>query len=856
PTMNMPNTLPKTKKTPGWLWKMAWRDSRTHRKRLMLFMTCIVLGIAALVAIGSFGRNLEQAIDQQAKTLLGADLLLASLQPFAPETEALIDSLGGEQAREIMFASMALFPKSGDTRLVQVRALQGSFPFYGKLVTEPADAATSYKLAPRALVDETLLLQFNAIPGDSVSIGAETFQIAGKIKSIPSEPPIASTFSPRVFIPLEHVDDTGLLQRGSLVTYRVYFKFGDNRDVQQLEQALEPYRNRYRLRVDTVAERKEDVGEVLGNLYRFLNLVGFVALVLGSIGVASAVHVYTRQKLGNVAILRCVGAKARDTFFIYLIQVAVMALVGSLLGAIVGVGIQIFLPQIFRDFLPVEIASVVSLAAILQGVGIGLLLALLFALLSLIAVRNVSPLLALRASYEENSAGKRDRMKWLVFTALIVVVTGFAILQAQNVILGLSFAAALALAFAILAGAAKMITVLTKRFFPKRWPYVWRQGLANLYRPNNQTLVLLLSIGLGTFLITTLYLSRSSLLQKVVFVAGGDRPNLILFDVQPDQQQEVADLVRSFQLPVLQEAPIVTMRIESLKGRTVEDILNDSTRTSSRGLLNWEYRTTFRADLFESEQIVAGNWVARVAADASIIPISFEEGAAQRLDVQVGDTMVWNVQGVPLTTTVTSLRKVDWQRIQANFMVVFPEGVLENAPQIFVLATRAETTEKSAELQRAVVRRFPNVSMIDLALVLNTFDSFLSKIAFVIRFMAFFSIVTGLIVLAAAVITSRYQRIQESVLLRTLGATRSQVIRIMVIEYVFLGGFAALTGLLLSYFGGWALAYFVFKAVFLPTLLPFMIVLVTVIALTVLIGMANSRGILDRPPLEVLRVEG
>lgn len=835
---------------------MAWRDSRTHRKRLLLFMTCIVLGIAALVAIGSFGENLEKAIDEQAKTLLGADLLLASLQPFAPESEALFDSLGGEQAREITFASMALFPKTGDTRLVQVRALKGNFPFYGKLLTEPPPAAAEFQSSARALVDEALLLQFDAAVGDSIKIGEKIFAITGKIKSIPSEPPIASTFSPRVFIALDEVDETGLVQRGSLVNYRVYFKFDDNRDVAQLEEAIEPHRNRYRLRVDTVAERKEDVGEALGNLYRFLNLVGFVALVLGSIGVASAVHVYTKQKLSNVAILRCVGARARDTFLIYLIQVAAMALAGSLIGAFVGVGIQIFLPEVFQDFLPVQIETIVSLPAILQGVGVGLLLAMLFALLSLIAVRNVSPLLALRASFEENTSVKKDKLRWIIFGALILAVTAFAILQTQNLVFGLSFAGAMALAFAVLAGVAKAITVLTKRFFPQHWPYIWRQGLANLYRPNNQTLVLLLSVGLGTFLITTLYLSHSSLLQKVVFAGGGDRPNLILFDVQPDQKEEVADLVRSFQLPILQEAPMVTMRIQSLKGRTVEDILNDSTRTASRGLLNWEYRTTFRSNLFESEEIVAGKWVEHVGEDTPVIPISFEESAAQRLGVIVGDTIVWNVQGVPLTTAVASLRKVDWQRIQANFMVVFPEGVLENAPQIFILSTRAETTENSAELQRAVVRAFPNVSMIDLALVLNTFDAFLSKIAFVIRFMAFFSIATGLIVLAAAVITSRYQRIQESVLLRTLGATRKQVTRIMIIEYIFLGGFAALTGLLLSYLGGWALAYFVFDVLFLPTLLPFVIVLLTVIGLTVLIGVLNSRGILDRPPLEVLRVEG
>jgi len=356
-------------------------------------------------------------------------------------------------------------------------------------------------------------------------------------------------------------------------------------------------------------------------------------------------------------------------------------------------------------------------------------------------------------------------------------------------------------------------------------------------------------------LITTLYLSHDILLEKVTYVGGGNRPNLILFDVQPDQKDDIAALVRSLNLPIIQEAPVVTMRLTSLKGRSVEKILSDSSRSISKWLLTWEFRTTYRNHLFDSEEIVAGTWQGRVDEGLEVVPISIEEGAAERLEVTVGDTIVWNVQGVPITTSIASLRKVDWQRIQANFFVVFPEGALQYAPQIYVLATRAKSTEKSAKLQRAVVQTFPNVSMIDLALVLNTLDTFLSKISFVITFMAFFSIFTGLIVLAAAVITSRYQRIQESILLRTLGASRTQITKIMVIEYVFLGGFAALTGLFLSYAGGWALAYFMFDSLFIPTVLPFLIVLTLVMGLTILIGMINSRGILDRPPLEVLRVE-
>ena len=275
----------------------------------------------------------------------------------------------------------------------------------------------------------------------------------------------------------------------------------------------------------------------------------------------------------------------------------------------------------------------------------------------------------------------------------------------------------------------------------------------------------------------------------------------------------------------------------------------------SIGLLRWEFRATYRDSLLDSETIVDGIWRGSFAGDSEAVPVSLDDGTARRLKVGIGDTIVWDVQGVPVTSKVASLRQVDWQRIQANFMALFPEGALEYAPQIYIVSTKARSSRQTADLQRAVVATFPNVSIIDLGLVLTTLENFLDKISFVIRFMAFFSIFTGLIVLAAAVITSRFQRIQESVLLRTLGATRKQVLKIMIVEYVLLGGFAAMTGLLLSLGATWALAYFAFESVFAPTILPFLVILFSVIGLTILIGLVNSRGILDRPPLEVLRAE-
>jgi putative ABC transport system permease protein len=297
------------------------------------------------------------------------------------------------------------------------------------------------------------------------------------------------------------------------------------------------------------------------------------------------------------------------------------------------------------------------------------------------------------------------------------------------------------------------------------------------------------------------------------------------------------------------------MRLEQINGKDVREMQKDSTAGIPGWALRREYRSSYRDSLNDNETILAGKLQRRSENSADTIYVSLEEGIAEELQVNVGDELVFDVQGVPMTTRVGSLRRVNWQRMMPSFFVLFPEGVLEAAPQFHVLVTRAPSNEQSARLQQAIVQRFPNVSGIDVALILNTVDAVLDKVSFVIRFMAFFSIMTGLAVLAGAVIMSRYQRIQESVLLRTLGANRQQVLKIMVIEYFLLGGFAALTGLLLAAAGSWALAVFVFKTSFSPALLPMLIIFVIVISLTMLIGLLNSRGIIDRPPLEVLRAE-
>ena len=837
---------------------MAWRDSRGSRSRLALYLSAMVLGVAALVAIRGFGENLTRTVDQEAKTLLGADLKIESDAPFSDSTEALLDSIGGTQSRRVSFASMAYFPSSGDTRLSAVRAVEGGFPFYGALETRPGDAAARYQAEDGALVDKTLLRQFEVEVGDSIRIGEVSYPVLGELEKAPGESSFTSAASPRIYLPRARLD-TSLFGRGSRVEHEVMFAFGDDRDLNALIAEIDPYLDRHDLDLDTVEEEASNWQDGLSDLSRFLGLAGFVALLLGSLGVASAVHVYVQRRLTSIAVLRCLGAKAGRTFRIYLAQASVLGLIGAGLGSLLGVGLQAFVPRLLADFLPVEVSFAVSWTAVGLGLGVGLGVTLLFALWPLLEVRGVSPLQALRTEVESTTGGWRDPARWAVAAAVAAAVSGIAVLQAPTWEIGLGYAAGVGAVFGVLALVARSIMAGVRRYFPTSWPYPWRQGLANLYRPQNQTTVLLLTLGLGVFLITTLVLVERTLLEQIQVAGGEDRPNLVMFDIQNDQIDGVRNAVKKAGAPVLATEPIVTTRLRALEGRSLDALRQDSTVN-----VNWayerEYRVTYRDHLTRSETIVAGEFVGAVEGNplqsGEAVPVSMEERMArQELNVGVGDTLTFDVQGRPVTAYISSLRDVNWQRVGTNYFVVFPEGVLESAPQSYVLLSRTPDGDASAAAQRDVVQAYPNVSAIDLSLVLSTFEDLFGRLAYVIRFMALFSVFTGLIVLAGAVVVSRYQRAEESVLLKTLGASRRTVQTIMTVEYLFLGAFAAATGLLLALAGAWSLSYFVFNGPFVVAPFVLGVAFVLAVVVTIGIGLWNSRGLYDRPPLDVLRTE-
>jgi len=830
---------------------MAWRDGKASTSRLLLFMASIILGIAAVVSIQLFSDNLKENIQRQSKSLMGADFLIDTDNLPTERTLAIIDSLGGADASEVTFSSMAAFPKNGGAKLVRVRGIEGGFPFYGDLTTEPESAGTSYQSSGGAVVDATMMLQFGVKTGDSIKLGELTLPIVGSLKSIPGSGVISSAVAPTVLIPFDLISKTELLQVGSRKEYQYYFKDTDV-DLVLLNQNVNPLLDAENADLDTHTSTSQRLGRNYDNFGKFLNLAAFIALLLGCIGIASSVHIYIKEKLTSVAVLKCLGASRRQSFLIFLIQVAGMGLLGGIIGTGLGVILQETFPYILKEFLPFDVEITITLKPLLMGLLLGILMSILFALLPLLSTWYVSPLEVLRMS--QNGTRKPRKARILIFAAILIFIFGFSFWLLKNVVFALAFVIGVVITFAILAGIAALSMYFIKRFYPSSWNYTARQSLLNLFRPNNQTMVLILAIGLGTFLISTLYFTKDILLAKTALSGTGDMANVIMLDVQTEQKNDVVQTISQQDLKIIDQLSLVTMRVHSIKGKLVNDLRKDTTSTVDRWVLNHEFRTTYRDSLIASEAIVEGEWKPSLSTGENVV-ISISDDLAGNADIGIGDQVVFNVQGVLMTTTVGSIRSVDWTRLQMNFMIVFPSGVLENAPQFHVITAFVPDASSSAVLQRELVKAFPNVSVIDLRQMYAIIEDVLGKVSWVINFMAFFSILTGIIVLIGSVRTSKYQRIRESVLLRTMGAKARQILKITSLEYFYLGILGSLVGILLSLIGSQLLATLLFEEPFVPSGVPFLLFLPGITALVLLIGLSNIRSVLKSPPLEVLRKE-
>ena len=843
------------------LLSLAWRESRTARRRLLLYMSSISLGVAALVAIDSFASNTQQSVRDQARALLGGDMSLESRQGFGPPVRAALDSLRREGvgvAEVSTFASMALVQRTGATRLAQIRAVTQSYPFYGEITTAPAGQWARLHSGRNALVDPALLTALGAQVGDTLALGFARFTIIGTLVSVPGDVAVTSAIGPRVYIPAAYLDETSLLMFGSRADHEALLKLTPAlptaRFIYRFKERLETAQVRYR----TAAETEFNLTEAIDQLRDFLSVIGLIALLLGGIGVASGVHAFVMRKIDTVAILRCLGATSRQVLGIYLLQAIAMGLLGAAIGALLGIVIQLALPHVLSDFLPVDVSVTLEPRAIGTGLLVGLWVAMVFALRPLVALRNVSPLQTLRRESDADAlrGAKFDPIRVLLALVVVLSVAALGIARAEDAQQGLAFAAGIGVAVALLYAAAAALSSSARRVVRPRWPFVLRQGVASLYRPGNQTRAVVLALGFGVFLMSTVYQVQHNLLRSVSIKLDASRANVVFFDVQEDQGASLDTLIRARGHAVIQQTPIVPMKIAAINGMPSSKIVGDTANGRPRRagwVMRREFRSTFRDALVPSEKVTAGRFHNGGSRAPALPEVSVDKSVATDLKLALGDTITWDVQGVQVTTRVTSFREVNWTRFEPNFFVVFETRALERAPKQFVLLAQVNGQTAVAELQRDVVTRFPNVSSLDLTLIQQTVGRVLDKVTAAIRFMAGLSLALGIPVLFSAVSATRRERLREGVLLKVLGATRRQVGRIMLAEYLLLGALGSLVGVVLSVAGAWSLMHFVFKQPFQPAILPALAVALLMIAVSVSIGLLTGRDVFQETPMAALR---
>ncbi len=840
---------------------LAWRESRTARRRLLLYMSSISFGVAALVAIDSFSENVTRSVHEQSRALTGGDISITGRAPFPTTSRALMDSLdthGVAIARMTSFPSMALVDRTGGTRLIQVRAISNGYPYYGEITSSPPTAWPALHAGANAVVDPSLLVSLGARIGDTLSLGNARFVISGALDKVPGEFGITAAIGPRVYISESRLATTGLLIVGSRAEYEAVAKLPADIQPGSFMARFSGRFVRDSLRVRTAGYNEERLATTIDQLRDFLALVALVALLLGGVGVASGVHAFVMGKLDTVAVLRCLGATGAQVLLIYIAQAAAMGLIGAAAGGAIGIAMQFALPAALHDFLPLNVSIQTEPAAVALGMGIGVWVAMVFALRPLVSLRRVSPLQALRRATDSDVVRqtRRDSMTIVVTIAIIASVVGLALTRAETVQQGMIYSAAIAGAIGALAGAAELLSLAARRLARPGVPFPNRQGIAALYRPGNQTRSVVLALGFGVFLIGTLYQVQHNLLRSLDVRLDESRGNVMFFDVHEDQRAGIDSIIRAAGHALVQTTPLVKMRIDSINGQGA----GAPARPGQRGVVRragWaarrEYNSTYRDSMAPGERIVAGRWFSGPPSPGALPEISVEDGVATELGLALGDTVTWNIQGVRVTTRVTSYREVKWASFQPNFFVVFQTATLRDAPTQYVMLANAPDPTAVALLQRDIVAKYPAVSSIDLTLVQRTVGDVIGKVTMAMRFLAMLSVGLAIPVLFSAVTATRRQRVREGVLLKTLGATRYQIGRIMLAEYALLGILGALTGGLLSMVASWALTHWVFKSSYAPALLPMLAVTTGIIALAVGIGFLTGREVFRETPMAALR---
>lgn len=855
--------------SPSFFFRTLLRESRGSRGRLLFFIACLAVGVSAVVAVAGLSASMNDGIRREARQLLAADLVVRGNQPIPEDLGRALAPFPGTRRTDIReTVTVASAPgrngRPGPSQLVEMKVVDGTYPFYGELELEPSRPLAELLTPRTAVVASELLARLGRKVGQDIQIGGQPFRVVGIVVSEPDRVGISLTMGPRVFISGAGFERTTLDERGSRIGYRALFRLPDSVTAAGLASAAERLRESFPkgdfYRVETYRQAQPALRENLERVERFLGLVALLSLFVGGIGVAQSVRAWLAGRLDAIAVLKCLGLRPRELFPLYLGQTLFMGLAGSLVGIAAGAAVQLALPRLFPDLIPADMINPWHPAALLRGLALGVGVALVFSLQPLSAVLRVPPARVLRRDAEP-----LPRHRWVTaatMAALGLGVWGMATLQSGSPVLGAQFTSGVAVVTAALALAAFAVTRLVRRFprdvfpgFPGRASLWLRQGLAALARPGAAAGSAIVALGLGVLVVLGMSLVERRLASQLSAEIPTDAPSVFLVDIQPDQWPGVERILKEGRAEGIESVPVVMARLSAIDGVRSQDLVDRPERQREgrdgrRWALTREQRLTYMRELPKDNRIVEGSlW-----SDPDRAEVSIEQDFANDIGVRVGSTLRFDVQGIPIDVVVTSLRTVDWQTFGINFFLVVEPGVLEQAPQQRLAVARLPLGAEQ-RVQDRVAAEYPNVTLLRIREILEKVLKVLGRISLGIRFLGGFTVVAGVAILAGAISASTARRGREVALLKTLGMTRRGVAATFAVEYALIGLVAGTIGTL----GGTALAWgvvtrgFEIPWKFDPAILA--LALAASVALAVVAGLAASLRALERRPIEVLRAE-
>ena len=846
--------------------RMALREIRASWQRLLFFFVCIAVGVASIVAIRSVIQSVREGLTREARAMTGGDVMVRSDRPLGDKIRAAVakERASGRVrvvSEAVELATMVRPASVPMTRMVELRGVESTFPLYGTLTLQ--DKVYSHELlrGHGALVRPELLAQLNLRVGDDLLIGTQRFQIRGVIQSEPGRNLGTFSLGSRVFIDFADVESTGLLSFGSRASHQLLLQVpspppvpGRSDPSTVLASELSKAFVNDFIGVRSYRQNEGRMNQNLTRAENYLSLVGLVVLILGGIGVSSVTRVFVQQKVKSIAILKCIGSTSQQVLAIYLAQVILLGLAGSALGvAIAGVVLQL-LPIFVGDLAALlQVDYGLTVGAVVQGLAVGMLVSLLFSVVPLLEVRNVKPSLLLRQDVP--APPQFDWLKWTVATSVGAALVGVAAWQAGSLQVGLLLSGGfVALTFVLhLAGAVLIRAVQPLRFSRS---FALRQAVLHVGRPGNQTRIILLAVGLGTFFILGVRALQTNLLQDFSVQVSEDAPDMFLMDIQSDQRQGLSGLIDRENgtegAPKL--IPVLRARIVGVRGRDVN--LESYENVREQGGLSREYTITYRPSLEANEKLVEGTWWdAHPAGDQP--EVSIEEGLASRFNIRIGDEMRFDVLGRVVSARVTSFREVDFRDFRAGgFMIVFRPGPFDNAPHSFIAAVRGgRDAAARTRMQGLIVASYPNVSVIDLREVLDTIKTVVDNVTLAVTIVGGLVLLSGSLILIGAVSMTKFRRVYEAAILKTLGASSRLIATMLLLEYGVLGAIAGTVGAAGAVGLSWAVATYGLDLTWEPApLLTIGGIIVTASAVAA-IGVLASLDVLWHKPLSTLRAE-